>query len=207
MKWIPLTLLVAGLIGLVSCSDSPTLGNLKRLVYETPGRDGWAQPDRVVDTLALAPGQRVADVGAGGGYFAFRLARTVGPTGRVFAVDVDPALLAYVEREAAERGLGWLETVEAPADGPGLAAASVDLIFLANVFHHLPDPPRYFTRAREALDAGGRVAIVEAQTGSSHFARPEEIDAAMTAAGFRLAEDHPFLEAQLFRVYTLPPPD
>lgn len=207
MKWIPLALLVMGLVGLVACSDSPTLGNLKRLVYETPGRDGWAQPDRVVDTLRLAPGQRVADVGAGGGYFAFRLARAVGPTGQVLAVDVDPALLAYVEREAAERGLSWLETVEAPAHGPGLAAGSVDLIFLSNVFHHLPDPARYFARARDALVAGGRVAIVEAQTGSSHFARPEEIDAAMGAAGFRLAEDHAFLEAQLFRIYALASPD
>ena len=203
LKWIPLIGLVGFLVFLVACRDSPTLGNLKRLVYETPGRDTWAQPDRVVDALGLVEGQSVADIGSGGGYFTFRLAEAVGETGRVYAVDVDSAMLAYVAAQAEARELPQIETVNAPKDGPGLGAGAVDLIFLSNVFHHLPEQDRYFTVARDTLRPGGRVAIIEAQSRIPHFAKPEEIDAAMQAAGFELVETPDFLERQAFRIYAV----
>lgn len=203
IKWLPLAVFGPLLLVFVACSDSPTLGNLKRLVYETPGRDDWAQPERVIEALGLEAGDAVADVGSGGGYFTYRFAEAVGGSGRVYAVDVDTAMLAYVAEQAAERGLEQVETVHAPEDAPGLAPASVDLIFLSNVFHHLPDQATYFAGARAALRPDGRIAIVEAQRSPVHFASPEEIDAALEAAGFEVVQVHDFLEDQAFRVYGL----
>lgn len=204
MKWIPTALYLTVLLFL-GCVEPETLGGLKRLLYETPGRDDWAQPERVIETLDVAPGARVADLGAGGGYFTYRLAEAVGPGGRVYAIDVDASLLAYVERQAAKRGLDWIETVPAPPDALGVSDAAVDLVFLSNVFHHLPDQAAYFRRARSALRPGGRIAIVEADRGGRHSTSPEVIADAMREAGYVLVARHAFLEQQSFQVFASAP--
>jgi ubiquinone/menaquinone biosynthesis C-methylase UbiE len=194
------------LLGLAGCES--TCGAMKRLMYETPGRDRWQRPDEVVAALAIEPGATVADLGSGGGYFTYRLAEAVGPTGRVYAVDVDTSLLAYVERQAKKRSLSWIETVHAPEDGLGLPDASVDLIFLANVFHHLPDPKAYFRGARSVLRREGRIAVVERSGGgfpSGHATPPDAIRAALESAGYERIEDHAFLEHQSFQVFRLRP--
>ena len=203
MKWIPLVLLL-GLIGLVSCSGPVACGGLKRFLYESPGRDGWQKPDEVVAALALEPGDHVADLGSGGGYFTYPIAEVVGEMGRVYAVDIDTALLAYVADQAVKRGLPQVETVRAPEDGLGLPDASVDLIFLSNTFHHLPDPARYFAAARRVLRSGGRVAVIEVAERSfppGHATPPSEIQAALEAAGYDLVEEHSMLDRQSFQVF------
>ena len=203
MKWIALIALLV--LPTLAAACSPVVrGALKRLLYEEPWRDRSQQPARVVAALGLAPGDQVADLGAGGGYFTFRLARAVGKGGHVYAVDVDASLLAYVAYQAHRRGLPQVTTVLAPPNDPGLAVASVDVIFLSNVFHHLPDPPAYFRNARRVLRQGGRVAIVEASGRGfpkGHATPPEAIVAAMEAAGFKLLEQHTFLAKQSFQVF------
>ena len=92
----------------------------KRLAYEGFGRDTWQQSERVVKELGLKPGDQVADLGAGSGYFTFRLADAVGPSGRVYAVDIDSAMLEYLTRQAIERGYQNVETVLAAPDDPRL---------------------------------------------------------------------------------------
>lgn len=203
------SLLVALPLGLLGCFGSAGCGALKRFLYEHPGRDGWQKPEEVVAALSLEPGDFVADLGAGGGYFTYPIAEAVGADGRVYAVDVDDALLAYVARESRERGLSQVVTVKAAETAPGLAARSVDLIFLANVFHHLPEPDVYFANARGLLREGGRVAIVEVARDSfprGHATPPEQIARAMDAAGYALVERHDFLERQSFQVFA-PRPD
>ena len=193
----PLALLLAN-----GCSASASYGALKRLIYETPGRDAWQKPGEVVAALALAGGERVADLGAGGGYFTFPLAQAVGSSGRIYAVDVDASLLAYVGWRARARGLTQIETILASGTDSGLADQSVDLIFLANVFHHLPAPRQYFARLRTALRPGGRIAIVESSAeGSRHATAASEIVAALQAAGFTLAQVHTFLPGQSYQLF------
>lgn len=195
----PLALLLCA-----SCADSARYGALKRLIYETPGRDVWQKPDEVVQALGLRGGEHVADLGAGGGYFTFRLASAVGGGGRVYAIDMDGALLAYVAAQARTRGLTQVSTVQASASEPNLPAESVDLIFLANVFHHLPAPASYFGRLRSALRPGGRIAIVEAMPESghrSHATAGEVIAAEMQEAGFVRVSSHGFLPRQSYQVF------
>src|SRR3990172_10180428 len=99
---------------------------LKRCAYEEIGRDEWQQPERVVEALALEPRSRGADLGAGGGYFTFRLARAVGPAGRVYAVDVDEGLNDYVASRARDEGLANVGVILAKYDDPLLPPAGVD---------------------------------------------------------------------------------
>ena len=94
--------------------------------------------------------------------------------------------------------------IPAPEDGLGLPDASVDLIFLSNVFHHLPDPVGYFDRARSVLRPGGRIAVIEVSKDSfpsGHATPPSEIRVAFEAAGFALSKRHVFLERQSFQVF------
>jgi len=174
----------------------------KRWAYEGFGRDAWQQPDRVVADLALAPGAKVADLGSGGGYFSFRLARAVGPSGRVYAVDVDAGMTEHVAEEAAELGLANLTSVLAAPDDPRLPER-VDLVFTSNTYHHLSDRAAYFARVRErSLVPGGRVAIVEFRPDvTGHSTARETIEQEMTAAGFRLEKAFDYLERQHFLVF------
>ena len=191
-----LALLLAGLVG--GCTA------LKRCAYSGPGRDDWQQPERVVADLGLGPGDRVADLGAGGGYFTFRLARVVGPTGRVFAVDVDEGMLDYLRERAEEEDLPQVETVRAASDDAGLPADAVDLVFVSNTYHHLPEPSAYFARLRESLRPGGRIAVVEFREGGfppGHGTAPERIRADLEAAGYVRVADHDYLERQSFQVF------
>ena len=174
----------------------------KRVMYEGFGRDEWQQPDRVVSDLALAPGASVADLGSGGGYFTFRLARAVGPSGRVYAVDVDRGMNEHVAGAADEQGLANVTTVLAAADDPRLPEP-VDLVFTSNTYHHLENSAAYFRAVRERhLAPGGRVAIVEYRPDvTGHSTARETIVQEMTAAGFRLVKAFDYLERQHFLVF------
>jgi predicted methyltransferase len=176
-------------------------GALKRCAYEGFARDAWQQPERVVADLALAPGARVADLGAGGGYFTFRLAHAVGPTGLVYAVDVDPDMVDFLAEQAAEQGQSNVRPVLATTDDPRVPER-VDLVFTSNTYHHLENRVAYFSALREhALSPGGRVAIVEYRPeATSHATARETIEQEMTAAGFRLEKSFDYLERQHFLV-------
>lgn len=182
---------------------------LKRWAYEGIGRDRWQRPDEVIRALAIPAGAQVADLGAGGGYFTFRLAAAAGPTGRVYAVDIDPGMVDYLRERAAREGARTVEPVLATADDARLPAASVDLLFTCNTYHHLTDRAAYFTRLRPVLRTGGRIAIVE-YDGRGLFGRlfghatpADEIRREMAAAGYRLVDAHDFLPRQSFLVFAV----
>jgi ubiquinone/menaquinone biosynthesis C-methylase UbiE len=183
---------------------------VKRFMYEGWGRDAWQQPERVVRELALQPGNRVADLGAGGGYFTFRLADAVGPTGRVYAVDVDEGMLAYVTAEARTRGYGNVESIRAGYDDPRLPDDGVDLIFTCDTYHHLSDRSAYFKRAARYLRPGGRVAVIDYNDRGwfprffGHFTAADIIRREMEIAGYRLVSAHDFIDRQSFQVFARP---
>lgn len=162
----------------------------------------------MIALLGLREGDRVADLGAGGGYFSFRLARAVGPSGRVWAVDVDEGLLDHVARRAEEQGLANLEPLHARPDDPGLPDASVDLVFVSNTYHHLPERVAYFRRLLDDLAPNGRVAIVELDGRGSglarlfgHFTSADAIEREMAEAGYERLARHELLERQSFQVF------
>jgi predicted methyltransferase len=183
---------------------------LFRVFLDGASRDAWQKPDDVVAALGLRPGAVVADVGAGTGYFTERLARVVGPTGRVYATDVQDAMLEALERRIAERELANVVLVRAGFDDPSLPPDCCDLIFFANVYKEIDGRVAYARRLRPALRPGGRVAIVEYRPDARGPGPPEEVrlpeaqvHAELAAAGFELVERHDFLPRQYFLVFAL----
>ena len=188
---------------LLACSD------LKRFAYDGFDRDSWQHPDRVIASLDLEPGDRVADLGAGGGYFSFRLAEAVGPEGRVYAVDVDPDMTGYLFERAAEEHADNVEVILAEFHDPLLPDGEIDLLFTSNTYHHIEDRVAYFTNLRRDLKPDGRVAVIELN-GSSWFARTfghetplETIAKEMAEAGYRLDRSFDFLERQHFAIFSV----
>jgi ubiquinone/menaquinone biosynthesis C-methylase UbiE len=159
--------------------------------------------------LELKPGDRVADLGSGGGYFTFLLAKAVGPTGHVYAVDVDRGLIDYVAERAGDEGFKNVSVILAKYDDPLLPEAGVDLIFTSNTYHHLEDRVAYFRNARKYLRAEARVAIVELagkgwfDSWFGHWTSSETIRTEMEAAGYRLQREHTFLPRQFFLIFTM----
>lgn len=174
-------------------------------VFDDPKRDAWQKPHEVIQALALAPGARVADLGAGTGYFSARLANML-PAGRVYAVDIEPDMVSYLDARAKREGLRNLTAVKGEPDDPRLPE-KVDLILLVDVYHHIGARTAYFRRLRESLRPGGRIAIVDfrldSPVGPPRAARiaPEAVGAEMKAAGYAASPAHDFLPYQYFLVF------
>jgi cyclopropane fatty-acyl-phospholipid synthase-like methyltransferase len=129
-------------------------------VFDDPERDQWQQPDRVIEALALSPKMTVADVGAGTGYFAVRLARAV-PDGKVIATDIEDGMVRYMTDRALRENVANLHPQLTPPDDPKLAAGTIDRILVVDVWHHLGDRRAYAAKLAAALRPGGFVAIVD----------------------------------------------
>ncbi len=174
---------------------------------DDPARDAWQKPHDVVTALNLTPGMRVADIGAGSGYFTLRFARHVGATGVVLAVDVSAPMLEAVRTRAAAGSLGNVHTVLARPDDPLLPEGGVDLVFTCDTWHHITERPAYLAKVRKSLAPGGRFVIVDfhkdAPVGppaSMKLTRAEVLDE-VQRAGFALAAEHTMLPHQYFLVF------
>ena len=181
---------------------------LKECAYVGWGRDGWQEPERVVQALDIVPGARVADLGSGTGYFTFRLADATGEEGRVYAVDIDEQLVEYLAERAREEGYSQVEVVQAEPDDAKLPDGGVDLVFTCNTYHHIGERDAYFRRLRDSLRPGGRVAIVELRPAwytrfFPHATSSDLIEQEMADAGYRLVERHDWLSRQHFLVFSL----
>ncbi len=203
-------LVVALIATSLSLSLSTGCSAFKRFGYEGFDRDAWQQPDRVLGELALEPGMRVADIGAGGGYFTFRLADAVGEDGIVYAVDVDEDMTSYLEERAAEEGYTNVKVILGEFADPLLPDRGVDLIFTSNTYHHIDGRVDYFRDLKRDLRPGGRLAILEL-TGESwfsrnfgHFTGRETLVAELTEAGYEEIASHDFIERQSFTVFRQP---
>ena len=174
-------------------------------VFDDPEREAWQKPGEVIRALALAPEAIVADIGAGTGYFAVRLARQI-PAGKVYGVDSEPAMVKYLAERAQRESLANIVASHGAPGDPQLAERA-DLILLVDVYHHVEDRKRYFERLRASLRPGGRVAIIDfrmdSPKGPPRSARiePARVKAELQDAGYRLAEEHGFLPYQYFLVF------
>jgi predicted methyltransferase len=124
-------------------------------------RDEWQRPGDIVTALGVGAGSAVADVGAGGGYFTFHLARAVGQRGKVYAVDIDTSALRRLRDTVAKAGLAQVETVRGDTASPRLAPASVDAALIVNAYHEMSAHQAMLRELHRALKPGGRLVIVE----------------------------------------------
>jgi arsenite methyltransferase len=195
---LPVVLLFAGCSGLT------------KLDLSTLGRGTWQRPDDVVAALEIAPGDRVADLGAGEGYFVPYLLDAVGEDGTVYAVDVEAEIVGNLS-ERFPSDTTRVEAVLGEFEDPGLPERSVDVVLIVNTYHHIEDRPAYFRRLEQDLRPGGRVAVIEPNEDLSgvlklaldegHTSSAPDVEAEMREAGYRVVARPDFLPVQIFRVF------
>jgi ubiquinone/menaquinone biosynthesis C-methylase UbiE len=178
-------------------------------LLETADRDTWQKPDQIMDSLGIADGSHVADVGAGGGWFTVRLARRVGPNGVVWAEDVQAEMLEAVRRRAAKENLRNVETRKGSATDPMLPAGSLDAVLIVEAFQEIQsaNPQLFLENVRESLKPGGRVGIVDYKKAGggpgpdTPRPDPETVVQVAQRAGLRLVKQETFLPFQFFLVF------
>ncbi len=158
---------------------------------ERPEREQEEQPEKALDALNLEPGMMVGDVGAGTGFYSIRFAKRIGPTGRVYANDIQPQMLQRLSQNAALQKVSNIETVLGNESNPKLPAGQLDLVILVDVYHEFSQPQRMLDRIRESLKPDGRLVLLEyRKEDPSVPIRPEhkmsvsEVKAEVTPEGF-----------------------
>ena len=181
-------------------------------MLEDPARDAYQKPDEVLKALGLRQGESIADIGSGSGYFTLRLAAAVGPSGRVYGVDVDPDMVRHLNRRVRDTGVTNIVSILAAPDDPLLQDASVDRIFICDTWHHIDDQAKYLGLMKKMLRPGGEVVMIDFKKEATPLGPPLEMRIArdalvgqIQAAGFRLATEHGFLPYQYFLVFKIAP--
>jgi ubiquinone/menaquinone biosynthesis C-methylase UbiE len=157
--------------------------------FDAPEREEWQKPAEVIALMEIEPGMKVADIGAGTGYFLGPLSTAVGARGTVLGLDVEPAMVDFMTKRAEREDWSNVETRTIPPDDPGLEASTVDRILIVNTWHHIGDRERYSRKLHEALTPGGSVMVVDFTHQSSHGPpvsqrlRPEEVVAELRDGG------------------------
>lgn len=175
--------------------------------FDDPSRDAWQMPDRVIAVLALKPGEVVADIGSGTGYFTVRLAKSAAAP-KVYGADIESEMVTYLRDRAAKEGLKNVIPVQAVADSPNLPEP-VDVALIVDTYHHIGDRENYFRKLAKSLKPGGRVAIIDFKPDSPEGPpkefrfSPEKFKAEMSKAGYRLAAQYDFLPRQNFLVFEI----
>jgi arsenite methyltransferase len=176
-----------------------------------PARDAWQKPQAVLTKLAIMPGSKVADLGAGGGYFTQYLSGAVGTQGKVYAVDIDDTALDMIKVEITARKMTNVKPIRAEPNDAKLPEP-VDLVFSSDTYHHIQDRATYFRSLQRYLKPDGRVAILDFHPHGffsgllGHGTAKEEVRHEMESAGYRLMVDYDVVERQHFQVFSLEKP-
>ena len=180
-------------------------------LLERPNREDVQKSPEIMKTLAFKPGERVADIGAGTGYFTFPVAKAVGPTGHVLALDIAPEMLEYLDMRVKAQKAGNITLRKVTSDDPQLEPGSVDTILMVDAIHYVKDRTSYAKRLLPGLAKGGRLVIID-YVPRSMSERPwgpppeqqfprEQLDREMAAAGFKVIAAYDFLPEQFFVIY------
>jgi ubiquinone/menaquinone biosynthesis C-methylase UbiE len=176
-------------------------------------RDQEEDPDRAIDVLKLQKGATVADIGAGSGYITEKLAKKVGPMGKVFATDIQPGMIDLLNKRIAKRKLQNVTPILGTQDDPRLPVETIDLAIMVDVYHELSQPQLMLRHIKASLKPGGRLVLVEYRKEDPNIPiRPEhkmsvaEAKLEVEAEGFKLTQTNEDLPRQHILVFTLQNP-
>ncbi|NIO28669.1 MAG: methyltransferase domain-containing protein [Candidatus Latescibacteria bacterium] len=180
-------------------------------MLEREERDEFQKPEEVMKALELKPGERVADIGAGSGYFTIRVAKAVEPAGKVWATDISDEMLDYIEKRLQSEQLENVELVKVSRDDPQLPASGVDMILMVDTYHYIQELTEYAKKLRAGLAPGGRLVVIDfipkpweerpwGPPPQQHLSK-ETLSADLAKAGFKPAKEYDFLPKQFFIVY------
>jgi ubiquinone/menaquinone biosynthesis C-methylase UbiE len=168
-------------------------------------------PDRALEAIQVAKGSTVADVGAGSGYMTVKMARRVGPTGKVYATDIQPEMLVLLRQRLAKERLSNVEPVLGQVNDPRLPTSAIDLILMVDVYHEFAEPQQMLRRMREALKPDGRLVLLEYRKEDptipirfEHKMTVAEAKMEVEAEGFRMSKVDEVLPRQHILIFTKP---
>lgn len=174
--------------------------------FDDPARDKWQKPDEVIQALKIAPADKIADIGAGTGYFSLRIAEAH-PDVSVIAADIEPGMIEYLKTQAEKKSLRNHEAVKVAADKPDLPEA-VNVVLIADTYHHIDNRVAYLQALKRVLLPNARVVIIDFTADSPEGPPPEyrlskaDVGEEMKKAGYSLIEDVQLLPYQYFLVFT-----
>ena len=174
-------------------------------LLEGPDRDAYQRPDQIMDALLIGEGSTVADLGAGGGWFTVRLARRVGPNGRVYAEDIQPEMIGAIERRVEREGLQKVVTtvLGTPTD-PRIPAGSLDAVLIVDAYHEMEQPVTLLRNLAKSLKPTGMIGIVNYKKDGAggpgpkleERVEPDQVIRDARAAGLELRKRENFLRYQ-----------
>jgi predicted methyltransferase len=175
-------------------------------------REQEEEPDKAIAALEIRPGSVVADIGAGVGYFTWRLADTVGPSGKVYANDIQPEMIQMLKKNIKDRKLTNVEPILGKYDDPRLPKGVVDLTLLVDVYHEFSEPQKMLDRIRESLKPDGRLVLLEYRKEDPRIPiRPEhkmsvaEVKAEVEPEGYKLEKVLEILPRQHILIFRVKP--
>ena len=178
-------------------------------IFETPGRDERLQINRVMDMLGIEPGKNVADIGAGSGWFTVRAARRVTNSGTVYAVDINPEAIRYIDQRAKKEQLQNIKTILSKPDNSLLPADSIDAVLLLKAYHEVAHPVVLLRNLRSSLKPGAKIGIIDRNgNGENHGVSKDVIVREAAQAGYELRDSQDFVKGDgmdYFLIFTAKP--
>jgi SAM-dependent methyltransferase len=175
-------------------TSTPYVGDLS--IFEYPDRDQKLHVDQVMDLLGIAPGRGVADIGAGSGWFSVRAAARVGAGGTVYAEDINPEAIDYINRRVARDRLANVTPVLGTVDDTKLPPNSVDAILLLKTYHEIAKPIPLMGKLKLSLRSGAKVGVIDRNgDGTNHGIMPEVVEREMALAGFKRVGKYDFTKS------------
>lgn len=175
-------------------TSTPYTGDLS--IFEKPGRDERLQVQRVMDLLDIKAGSSVADIGAGSGWFSMRAAARVGASGVVYAQDINPDAVKYIDERIHKEKVSNVRTVLGSPDDPKLPLDSIDAVLLLKVYHEIAHPLVLVTNLKPSLRPGAKVGIIDRNgNGTDHGLNSDVVKREMAEAGFKLLSSYDFTKA------------
>jgi SAM-dependent methyltransferase len=174
-------------------TSTPYIGDLS--IFDSPGREQRLHIERVMDILGIASGKSVADIGAGSGWFTVRAARRVGPSGTVYAVDINAEAIRYLDRRVQKESVPNVKTILSRPDDPMLPKEGLDAVLLLKTYHEIADPVALLEHVRPALRPGARLGIIDRNgNGTNHGVSREVVVSEAVRAGYRLVQTYDFVK-------------
>ena len=174
-------------------TSTPYTGDLS--IFDSPGRDERLQINRVMDLLGIEPGRNVADIGAGSGWFTVRAASRLASSGTVYAVDINPESIKYIEQRTTNEQLHNVRTILSKPDDPQLPSDSVDVVLLLKTYHEIAHPIALLSNLRSSLKPGAKIGIIDRNgDGGNHGVSKDQVIREAVQAGYELQSFQDFVK-------------
>jgi predicted methyltransferase len=188
-------------------TSNPYSGDLS--IFDSPGRDERLQINRIMDMLGIEPGKNVADIGAGSGWFTVRAARRVMGSGTVYAVDINPEAIRYIDQRMKKEQLQNIKTILSKPDDPQVPANSLDAVLLLKTYHEVAHPVVLLRNLRSSLKPGAKIGIIDRNgNGENHGVSKDVVVREAAQAGYELRDSQDFVKPDgmdYFLIFTAQP--